>query len=233
MLQERSREFAVAETLNGGKTIRESRDTDIPFASAHFFSRGWAGKLDLFRRSKAKLLGVCGQVIPWNFPLLMAAWKIAPALATGNTVILRPRRPRRSPRSSSRNCFKIPAPPASSTSSPADTPRRHRAAYPDIDKIAFTGSTAVGKWIQKELAGSQKKYTLELGGKAANIIFADAAIDQAVEGIINAIHGTEIPPLTLTTCPVMWLAEGLARKATIGATSSAVGTPSRARFSAF
>lgn len=191
LLQERAREFAVAESLNGGKPIRESRDTDIPLAAAHFFYyAGWADKLEYaFPGKTAKPLGVCGQVIPWNFPLLMAAWKIAPALATGNTVVLKPA-----------DTTPLTAMKLAELIQDADLPagvvniipggRPTGAAivqHGDIDKIAFTGSTAVGKWIQKELAGTKKKYTLELGGKAANIIFEDAAIDQAVEGIINAI----------------------------------------------
>ncbi|MEI6083126.1 MAG: aldehyde dehydrogenase family protein [Verrucomicrobiota bacterium] len=191
LLQERSREFAVAETLNGGKSIRESRDTDIPLAAAHFFYyAGWADKHDYaFPGRRAKPLGVCGQVIPWNFPLLMAAWKIAPALATGNTVVLKPADT--TPLTALKLAELIQdagLPPGVVNIIPGGRPTGAAIVqHPDIDKIAFTGSTAVGKWIQKELAGTKKKYTLELGGKAANIIFEDAAIDQAVEGIINAI----------------------------------------------
>jgi len=191
LLQERSREFAVAESLNGGKSIRESRDTDIPLAAAHFFYyAGWADKLDYaFPGRRAKPLGVCGQVIPWNFPLLMAAWKIAPALATGNTVVLKPADT--TPLTALKLAELIQdagLPPGVVNIIPGGRPTGAAIVqHPDIDKIAFTGSTAVGKWIQKELAGTKKKYTLELGGKAANIIFEDAAIDQAVEGIINAI----------------------------------------------
>jgi aldehyde dehydrogenase (NAD+) len=191
LLAERGREFAVAESKNGGKPIRESRDTDIPLAIAHFFYyAGWADKLKYaFPGARARSLGVCGQVIPWNFPLLMAAWKIAPALATGNTVVLKPA-----------ETTPITALKLAELIAEAELPpgvvniipggRSTGAAlveHRNVDKIAFTGSTAVGKWIMKALAGSTKKYTLELGGKAANIIFEDAAIDQAVEGIINAI----------------------------------------------
>jgi aldehyde dehydrogenase (NAD+) len=190
-LQERSREFAVAESLNGGKSIRESRDIDIPLAAAHFFYyAGWADKLAYaFPGKKAKPLGVCGQVIPWNFPLLMAAWKIAPALATGNCVVLKPAET--TPLTALKLAELIEdtgLPPGVVNILPGGPPTGAAIVqHPDIDKIAFTGSTAVGKWIQRELADTTKKYTLELGGKAANIIFEDAAIDQAVEGIINAI----------------------------------------------
>ncbi|MCG3149061.1 MAG: putative aldehyde dehydrogenase AldA [Verrucomicrobiae bacterium] len=191
LLQERAREFAVAETMNGGKSIRESRDTDIPLAAAHFFYyAGWADKLEYaFPGRKAKSLGVCGQVIPWNFPLLMAAWKIAPALATGNTVVLKPADTTPLTAMKLAELIQDAGLPAGVVNIiPGGRPTGAAIVqHPDIDKIAFTGSTAVGKWIQKELAGTKKRYTLELGGKAANIIFEDAAIDQAVEGIINAI----------------------------------------------
>jgi aldehyde dehydrogenase (NAD+) len=191
LLQERAREMAVAESLNGGKPIRESRDTDIPLAVAHFFYyAGWADKLIYaFPGARARALGVCGQVIPWNFPLLMAAWKIAPALATGNTVVLKPAE------TTPVTALKLAEiirdadlPPGVVNIMPGGrSAGQLLVEHPDVDKIAFTGSTAVGKWIMKALAGTRKKYTLELGGKAANIIFEDAAIDQAVEGIINAI----------------------------------------------
>jgi len=191
LLAERGREFAVAESKVGGKPIRESRDTDIPLSIAHFFYyAGWADKLKYaFPGARARAHGVCGQVIPWNFPLLMAAWKIAPALATGNTVVLKPAET--TPVTALKLAELIAEaelPPGVVNIVPGGRPTgaalvEHR----DVDKIAFTGSTAVGKWIMKALAGSHKKYTLELGGKAANIIFEDAAIDQAVEGIINAI----------------------------------------------
>jgi aldehyde dehydrogenase (NAD+) len=191
IIQERARELAVIESMDGGKPIRESRDTDIPLAAAHFFYyAGWADKLEYaFPGRKPKSLGVAGQIIPWNFPLLMAAWKIAPALAAGNTVVLKPAE------TTSLTALKL-----SEIIRDADLPPgvvniitgdgvtgAGLVNHPGIDKIAFTGSTEVGKIIQKSLAGTAKKYTLELGGKAANIIFEDAPIDQAVEGIINGI----------------------------------------------
>ena len=191
LLQERAREFAVAESKNGGKPIRESRDTDIPLVCAHFFYyAGWADKLDFaFLGARARPLGVCGQVIPWNFPLLMAAWKLAPALAAGNTCVLK------TAETTPVTALKLAEilqsadlPPGVVNVVPGGRPTGQALVeHPDVDKIAFTGSTAVGKWIMKALAGTNKKYTLELGGKAANIIFEDAAIDQAVEGIIDAI----------------------------------------------
>lgn len=191
MIQERAREFAVIETLDGGKPLRESRDVDIPLVSAHFFYyAGWADKLDYaFPGKKTKSLGVAGQIIPWNFPLLMASWKIAPALATGNTVVIKPAET--TPLTALKLAEIIQEadlPPGVVNVIPgAGETGREIVNHPDIDKIAFTGSTEVGKYIQKALAGTGKKYTLELGGKAANIIFEGAAIDQAVEGIINAI----------------------------------------------
>jgi aldehyde dehydrogenase (NAD+) len=191
LLQERSREFAAAESKNGGKPIRESRDTDIPLVCAHFFYyAGWADKLDFaFPGSHGKPLGVCGQVIPWNFPLLMAAWKLAPALATGNTCVLKTAET--TPVTALKLAELVQAadfPPGVINIVPGGRPTGQALVeHPGVDKIAFTGSTAVGKWIMKTLAGTPKKYTLELGGKAANIIFEDAAIDQAVEGIIDAI----------------------------------------------
>ncbi|MEM7783163.1 MAG: aldehyde dehydrogenase family protein [Planctomycetota bacterium] len=192
LLQERAKEFAVLESLDGGKPIRESRDVDIPLAAAHFFYyAGWADKLNYaFPNRTTSSIGVAGQVIPWNFPLLMAAWKIAPALATGNTVVIKPAE------STSLTAMKL-----AEVIQQADLPpgvvnivTGHGRVgdaivnHPGIDKIAFTGSTRVGKSIQKSLAGTQKKCTLELGGKAANIIFEDATIDQAVEGIVNGIY---------------------------------------------
>jgi aldehyde dehydrogenase (NAD+) len=191
ILQERAREFAVIESTDGGKPIRESRDVDVPLAAAHFFYyAGWADKLDYaFPGKHPRPLGVAGQIIPWNFPLLMAAWKIAPALACGNTVVLKPA-----------ETTPLTALKLAEVIRDADLPPgvvnivtgagQTGAAivnHPDIDKVAFTGSTEVGKIIQKTLAGTKKHYTLELGGKAANIIFEDATIDQAVEGIINGI----------------------------------------------
>ena len=191
LIQERAREFAVIETLDCGKPIRESRDIDIPLAAAHFFYyAGWADKLDYaFPGRKTKPIGVAGQIIPWNFPLLMAAWKIAPALATGNTVVLKPA-----------ETTPLTALKLAEIIQDADLPPgvvnivtgdgstgEYLVNHANVDKIAFTGSTEVGKSIIQALAGSRKKYTLELGGKAANIIFEDAPIDQAVEGIINSI----------------------------------------------
>lgn len=191
VMQERARELAVIESMDGGKPIRESRDVDVPVAAAHFFYyAGWADKLSFaVPGARAAALGVAGQIIPWNFPLLMAAWKIAPALAAGNTVVLKPA-----------ETTPLTALKLAEIIQEADLPPgvvniltgagKTGAAlvnHPGIDKIAFTGSTEIGKLIQKAVAGTGKKYTLELGGKAANIIFEDAAIDQAVEGIINGI----------------------------------------------
>ena len=191
VLQERAREFAVIETLDGGKPIRESRDIDIPLAAAHFFYyAGWADKLEYaFPGKQVAALGVAGQIIPWNFPLLMAAWKIAPALACGNTVVLKPAET--TPLTALKLAEVIrdaglPPGVVNIVTGAGDTGAA-LVDHPDIDKIAFTGSTAVGRLIQTSLAGTSTKYTLELGGKAANIIFADAAIDEAVEGIVNGI----------------------------------------------
>jgi len=191
LIQERAREFAVIETMDGGKPIRESRDIDIPLAAAHFFYyAGWADKLDYaFPGRKAKPLGVAGQIIPWNFPLLMAAWKIAPAIAAGNTVVLKPAET--TPLTALKLAEVIQEadlpPGVVNIITGAGETGAHLVNHPEVNKIAFTGSTEVGKIIQKSLAGTGKNYTLELGGKAANIIFEDAAIDQAVEGIINGI----------------------------------------------
>jgi aldehyde dehydrogenase (NAD+) len=191
LIQEQAREFAVIESLDGGKPIRESRDVDIPLAVAHFFYyAGWADKLDYaFPGRSTKSLGVSGQIIPWNFPLLMAAWKIAPALATGNTVVLKPAET--TPLSAIKLAEIIQEaelpPGVVNIINGAGKTGQALVEHPDINKIAFTGSTEVGKMIMKAMAGTGKKYTLELGGKAANIIFEDAAIDQAVEGIINGI----------------------------------------------
>jgi aldehyde dehydrogenase (NAD+) len=191
VMQERSRELAVIETMDGGKPIRESRDIDIPIAANHFFYyAGWADKLQYaFPNKNPQPLGVAAQIIPWNFPLLMAAWKIAPALACGNTVVLK------SAESTPLTAYKlaeiiqeadIPPGVVNIISGYGDTGSA-MVNHADVNKIAFTGSTGVGKNIQKSIAGSNKKLTLELGGKGANIIFADAAIDQAVEGVVNAI----------------------------------------------
>ncbi len=191
IMQERAREFAVIESLDGGKPVRESRDVDVPLAAAHFFYyAGWADKLEYaFPGRKARPLGVAGQIIPWNFPLLMAAWKIAPALACGNTVVLKPAET--TPLTAMKLAEVIadaglPAGVVNIVTGAGKT-GANIVQHPGIDKVAFTGSTEVGRGIQKALAGTRKKYTLELGGKAANIIFADAAIDQAVEGIVNGI----------------------------------------------
>ena len=191
MIQERAKEFAIIESIDGGKPIRESRDVDIPLAASHFFYyAGWADKLEYaFPNKTPKPLGVAGQIIPWNFPLLMAAWKIAPAIACGNTVVLKPAE------TTSLTALKL-AEVIQESGLPKGVVNIVTGAgktgseivnHPDIDKIAFTGSTQVGKLIQNSIVGTQKKSTLELGGKGANIIFEDAAIDQAVEGIINAI----------------------------------------------
>ena len=191
MVQERARELAVIETLNGGKSIRESRDIDIPLAANHFFYyAGWADKLDYaFPNKKVTPLGVAGQIIPWNFPLLMAAWKIAPALATGNTVVLKPAET--TPLTALKLAEIIQEadlpPGVVNIITGAGATGAAIVNHPDINKIAFTGSTDVGKIIQRATAGTNKKVTLELGGKAANIIFDDAPLDQAVEGIINGI----------------------------------------------
>ncbi|HEY8315247.1 MAG TPA: aldehyde dehydrogenase family protein [Gaiellaceae bacterium] len=192
ILQERAREFAVLESLNGGKPIKESRDVDLPLAAAHFFYyAGWADKLEYaFPNRKPMPVGVAGQIIPWNFPLLMLAWKIAPALACGNTVVLKPAET--TPLTALLFCDVVrqaELPPGVVNIVTGDG--RTGAAiveHPDVDKIAFTGSTEVGKAIQRRLAGTGKKLTLELGGKAANIVFDDSALDQAVEGIVNGIY---------------------------------------------
>jgi aldehyde dehydrogenase (NAD+) len=191
LLQDRAREFAVAETLDGGKPIRESRDFDVPMAAAHFFYHaGWADKLAYAAPGRnLEPLGVVGQVIPWNFPLLMLAWKIAPALATGNTVVIKPAE------TTSITALKFATlldeaglpPGVVNIITGAGETGAAVVNHPAAAKIAFTGSTEVGKKIQHALAGTGKKLTLELGGKAANIVFEDAPIEQAVEGIINGI----------------------------------------------
>ena len=191
MVQERARELAVVETLDGGKPIRESRDFDVPTAANHFFYyAGWADKLEYaFPNRHAKSLGVAGQIIPWNFPLLMASWKIAPALATGNTVVLKPAET--TPLTAlllAEIIQEADLPPGVvNIITGAGATGSAIVNHPDINKIAFTGSTRVGKIIQRAIAGTNKRATLELGGKAANIIFEDAAIDQAVEGVVNGI----------------------------------------------
>jgi aldehyde dehydrogenase (NAD+) len=191
-LQERSREFAVLESLDGGKPIKESRDVDVPLAAAHFFYyAGWADKLDYaFPGRIPRPLGVAGQVIPWNFPLLMAAWKLAPALATGNTVVLKPAET--TPLTAlllGEVIREAELPPGViNIVTGAGGTGSHVVGHDDVDKIAFTGSTEVGKVILRAVAGTGKRLTLELGGKAANIVFEDAALDQAVEGIVNGIY---------------------------------------------
>ena len=192
ILQERAREFAVLESMDGGKPIKESRDVDVPLAAAHFFYyAGWADKLEYaFPGRNPSPLGVAGQVIPWNFPLLMLAWKIAPALAAGNTVVLKPAET--TPLTALLFCEVLEQAglPAGVVNIITGGPAAGAAIVnqDDVDKIAFTGSTAVGKAIARSIAGTKKKATLELGGKAANIVFDDAPLDQSVEGIINGIY---------------------------------------------
>ncbi|GAB3579526.1 aldehyde dehydrogenase family protein [Amycolatopsis endophytica] len=191
LIQERSRELAVLETLDNGKPIRESRDSDLPLVAAHFFYHaGWADKLDYAGYGPdPKPLGVAGQIIPWNFPLLMLAWKIAPALATGNTVVLKPAET--TPLTAlvfGEICQQAGLPPGVVNILPgAGDLGPKLVEHPGVDKIAFTGSTEVGKLIQRQVAGTPKRLTLELGGKAANVVFDDAPLDQAVEGIVNGI----------------------------------------------
>ena len=191
LLQDRAREFAVAETIDGGKPIKESRDFDVPMTAAHFFYHaGWADKLEYIAPGRTvSPLGVVGQVIPWNFPLLMLAWKLAPALAMGNTVVLKPAE------TTSITCLKLaeifqdaglPPGVVNFVTGPGETGAAVMT-HPVPAKVAFTGSTEVGKIIMRALAGSEKRMTMELGGKAANIVFADAPLDQAVEGIVNGI----------------------------------------------
>lgn len=192
LIQERAREFAVIETLDGGKPIREARDIDVPLAAAHFFYyAGWADKLDYaFPNRNPMPLGVAGQIVPWNFPLLMVAWKIAPALATGNTVVLKPAETTPLTALKLAEIIQEAGLPDGVVNiiTGAGATGAAIVNHNDVDKIAFTGSTGVGKIIQNAIAGTHKKATLELGGKAANIIFEDAALDQAVEGIINGIY---------------------------------------------
>lgn len=192
LVQEKSKELAIVESLDGGKPIRESRDIDIPLAAAHFFYyAGWADKLKYaFPNRTPKSLGVVGQIIPWNFPLMMAAWKIAPALATGNTVVLKPAE------STSITALLLAEiikeaelPPGVVNIITGDGSTGNLiVTHPDVNKIAFTGSTEVGKSIMQSISGSNKRSTMELGGKAANIIFEDAPLDQAIEGVINGIY---------------------------------------------
>jgi aldehyde dehydrogenase (NAD+) len=192
LIQERSRELAVAESLDGGKPIRESRDVDIPLAAAHFFYyAGWADKLEYAYPGRTpRPLGVAAQIIPWNFPLLMLSWKIAPALACGNTVVLKPAET--TPLTAmifADICRQAELPAGVVNLVTGDgTTGAYLVKSAGIDKLAFTGSTEVGKLIMRELAGRDVRMTLELGGKAANIVFDDAALDQAVEGIVNGIY---------------------------------------------
>ncbi len=192
ILQERSREFAVLESLDGGKPIKESRDVDVPLAAAHFwYYAGWADKLEYaFPARDPRPLGVAAQVIPWNFPLLMLAWKIAPALAAGNTVVLKPASS--TPLSAlffADVCRQADLPPGvvNIITGPGEIGLA-LVSHPDVDKVAFTGSTAVGKQIGRAIVGTNKALTLELGGKAANIVFDDAPLEQAIEGVVNGIY---------------------------------------------
>jgi aldehyde dehydrogenase (NAD+) len=191
-IQERAREFAILETMDGGKPIKESRDVDIPLAAQHFFYyAGWADKLEYaFPGANPSPVGVCAQIIPWNFPLLMAAWKIAPALACGNTSVLKPAETTSLTALRLAEIFQevgLPPGVVNIVTGAGDTGRL-LAEHKSVNKVAFTGSTQVGKLLMRETAGTGKKLTLELGGKSANIIFADAAIDQAVEGIVSGIY---------------------------------------------
>ena len=192
LLQERSRELAVLESLDNGKPIRESRDVDVPLAAAHFFYyAGWADKLRYAfpGTTDPRPVGVAGQVIPWNFPMLMLAWKVAPALACGNTVVLKPAET--TPLTAllfAELCQQADLPPGVVNVLPgAGATGRMVVGHPGVDKVAFTGSTEVGKEIARTVAGTSKSVTLELGGKAANIVFDDAPLDQAVEGIVDGI----------------------------------------------
>jgi aldehyde dehydrogenase (NAD+) len=192
-ITERSRELAVLETLDGGKPIKESRDFDIPAAAAHFFYHaGWADKLEWVTRAGRvpAPIGVCGQIVPWNFPLLMAAWKIAPALACGNTVVLKPAET--TPLTAlalAQIVEEAGLPPGVVNIVTGDgSTGAALVEHGDVDKIAFTGSTEVGRAIARHLSGTDKRLTLELGGKAAHIVFADAPMDQAIEGVVNGIY---------------------------------------------
>ncbi|HSY44320.1 MAG TPA: aldehyde dehydrogenase family protein, partial [Candidatus Acidoferrum sp.] len=192
IIQEKSRELAVLETIDGGKTIKESRDVDLPLVAAHFFYHaGWADKLKYAFPGRTPLpLGVAGQIIPWNFPLLMAAWKIAPALACGNTVVLKPAETTSITALRLAQIFQEAGLPDGVVNLVTGAGETGAALvnHPGIDKLAFTGSTEVGKRIAQAVAGTKKKLTLELGGKAANILFEDAPIDQAIEGVITGIY---------------------------------------------
>jgi aldehyde dehydrogenase (NAD+) len=192
IIQEKARELAILESMDGGKPIKESRDVDVPLVAAHFFYyAGWADKLDYaFPGRSPKPIGVAGQVIPWNFPLLMAGWKIAPALACGNTVVLKPAETTSVTAMHLAEIFQeagLPDGVVNIVTGAGDT-GEYLVGHDGIDKVAFTGSTGVGKKIAETVAGTGKKLTLELGGKAANIVFDDAPIEQAVEGVINGIY---------------------------------------------
>lgn len=191
LLQEKAREMAILETMDNGKPIKETRDVDIPLAAAHFlYYAGWADKLAYaFPGTSVQSLGVAGQIIPWNFPLLMAAWKIAPALAAGNTIVLKPAETTPLTAMKLAEIFQEAELPPGVVNivNGAGSTGAAIVKHPDINKIAFTGSTEVGRIIQRAIAGTRKRLTLELGGKGANIIFEDAPIDQAIEGIINGI----------------------------------------------
>jgi len=192
LIQEKARELAVLESMNGGKPIRDSRDVDLPLVAAHFFYHaGWADKLAYaFPGRPPRPLGVCGQIIPWNFPLLMAAWKIAPALACGNTVVLKPAETTPLTALALAGLFQDAGlPPGVVNIVTGDgTTGAAIVAHPDVDKIAFTGSTEVGKQIARAVAPTGKRLTLELGGKAAHLVLDDAPLDQAVEGVVNGIY---------------------------------------------
>jgi aldehyde dehydrogenase (NAD+) len=191
VIQERAREFAVLESLDNGKPIKESRDVDIPLAAAHFFYHaGWADKLEYAGLGPdPRPVGVAGQVIPWNFPLLMAAWKLAPALAAGNTCVLKPAETTPLTALLLAEVIADAGLPPGTVNILTGDGRTGAAlvAHPGVDKVAFTGSTEVGKQIQRTVAGTGKRLTLELGGKAANVVFDDAPLEQAVEGIVNGI----------------------------------------------
>jgi len=190
-IQEKSRELACLESMDNGKPIKETRDVDIPLVASHFlYYAGWADKLDYaFPGAKVSSLGVAGQVIPWNFPLLMAAWKIAPALATGNTIVIKPAETTPLTMCKLAEIFQEVGLPDGVVNvvHGAGATGAAIVAHPDVNKVAFTGSTEVGKLIGRQLAGTNKRLTLELGGKGANIIFEDAPIDQAIEGVVNGI----------------------------------------------
>ena len=192
IIQEKARELAILESMDGGKPIKESRDVDLPLVAAHFFYyAGWADKLDYaFPGKSPQPVGVAGQVIPWNFPLLMAAWKIAPALACGNTVVLKPAETTSVTAMHLAEIFEEAQLPPGVVNIVTGAGEIGAAVveHPDVDKVAFTGSTGVGKSIAAAVAGTEKKLTLELGGKAANIVFEDAPMEQAVEGVINGIY---------------------------------------------